>query len=134
MPKVIVAGSRTFDDYPLMVRELDRIRLRLSSMTIVSGTARGADQLGERYAKQTGLEVIRMPADWDTYGKSAGYRRNERMASIADICIVFWNGVSRGTQHMINIAREYELFLIVVNTDTGLTEEFVGKPKNTVFI
>ena len=50
-----------------------------------------------------------MPADWNKHGKSAGYRRNEEMAKVADACICFWDGVSKGTMHMINLAKEYGL-------------------------
>jgi len=82
--------------------------------TIVSGTAGGADRLGERYAKDHNLECIRMPANWDLHGKSAGYRRNEQMACIADACVCFWDGKSRGTTHMIDLAKKKGLHVRVV--------------------
>lgn len=61
-----------------------------------------------------GYSVDQYPADWDTYGKSAGYRRNEDMAKIADACIVFWDGESRGSKHMIDIAEREGLPLRIV--------------------
>lgn len=114
--KLIVAGSRGFDDYELLKETLDKalIRFKYADVEIVSGTAKGADKLGERYAKEHGCQVKRMPADWDRYGKSAGYRRNADMAKYADACIVFWDGKSRGTKHMIDLAhREYVEYRIV---------------------
>lgn len=81
---------------------------------IVSGTARGADQLGEKFAKEKGCNLKQFPADWDAYGKSAGYRRNADMAKYADACVVFWDGVSKGTKHMIDLAEKAELDLKIV--------------------
>lgn len=62
--------------------------------------------MGERYAKERGYAVSEHPADWDRYGKSAGYIRNKEMAEEADALMAFWDGKSRGTMHMINLAKE----------------------------
>ena len=70
---------------------------------IVSGTARGVDQLGERLASELNIPVKRFPANWDLFGKSAGYKRNVTMADYADGLIAIWDGKSKGTGHMINI-------------------------------
>ena len=42
-----------------------------------------------------------MPADWDKYGKSAGFIRNKEMVDIADAAIIFWDGDSKGTKDTI---------------------------------
>jgi len=113
--KIIIAGGRTFADYDLMERECDRIIGNYQGeITIVSGTAGGADKLGERYAANRGYSVERHPANWDAYGKSAGYRRNEEMAQCSNALIAFWDGVSKGTGHMINLANEYKLKVFVI--------------------
>lgn len=114
--KLIIAGSRTFNDYALLTKSVAEFLCELNDPfpTIVSGTASGADKLGEKYAKERGLNLICMPADWNTHGKSAGYKRNEAMALISGACIVFWDGTSRGTQHMINLANEYYLKLKII--------------------
>lgn len=70
--KVIIAGSREFSDFALLYSECDKILDGLSDVEIVSGTARGADKLGEHYAKLKGYQVKQFPADWSK-GKSAGY-------------------------------------------------------------
>lgn len=104
--KIIVAGSREFSDYEY-VKKMLRRHLGydpLAARTIISGTARGADRLGERFALEHNLELIKMPAEWDKHGRSAGYIRNTEMAAIADECYVFWDGKSRGSKHMIDIA------------------------------
>lgn len=110
--RVIIAGSRNFNDYDLLKSvcdELLSLKVNSHEIVIISGTAYGADKLGEQYADEYGFKVERYPADWGTYGKSAGYRRNEEMAKIADALIAFWDGESKGTMHMINLAEKYNL-------------------------
>ena len=121
--KLIVAGSRTFNDYKLLndsifdfLSELyDKIPgIGKETLEIVSGEAKGADRLGEKYAHKHILKCTHFPANWNEFGKSAGYKRNEQMAEYADACIVFWDGVSKGTNHMINIATEHLLHLKII--------------------
>lgn len=88
----------------------------VEEVEIVSGTARGADELGERYAKARGYALKQFPADWDTFGKGAGYRRNSQMADYAEACVVFWDEKSRGTKHMIDLAEKTGLLLRVIRT------------------
>lgn len=114
--KVIVAGSRSFNNYGLLEKKLNKILSRcIASAEIVSGGAKGADTMGERYAKAHKLSVHRFPAQWEKYGRSAGYKRNAEMAEFADALVAFWDGASRGTEHMINLAREKGLRVRVVN-------------------
>ncbi|MCE5333762.1 MAG: DUF2493 domain-containing protein [Desulfobacteraceae bacterium] len=112
--KIIVAGSRDFSDYRLMKTKLDHLLQNQKDATIVSGGARGADTLAIQYAKENGLEIVVINAEWDTYGRSAGYRRNERMAEESDALVAFWDGRSRGTAHMIEIAKNRNLKTRVV--------------------
>jgi glycerophosphoryl diester phosphodiesterase len=56
------------------------------------------------------------PAEWDKYGKSAGYRRNEQMAQYAEVLVAFWDYNSPGTRHMINLAKQYNLEVHVIDT------------------
>lgn len=81
---------------------------------IVCGKARGADSLGEQYAKEKGYEIRYFPADWKSLGKSAGYKRNEQMAQNADALVAFWDGQSRGAKHMIDLACKYGLDVRVI--------------------
>ncbi|MBS9525908.1 DUF2493 domain-containing protein [Litoribacter alkaliphilus] len=107
--KVIIAGGRTFQDYPLLLAKCDEALKLHSEIEIVSGTAKGTDQLGERYAKEKGYTVRKFPADWKRFGKRAGYLRNEEMAKYADALIAFWDGESKGTGHMIDLAKKHGL-------------------------
>lgn len=121
MIKVIIAGSRDFNDYKLLkescVSLFHQWHLKPSDITIVSGTARGADSMGEQLANEFGIKVERYPADWDAYGKTAGYKRNEKMAEVSDTLIAFWDGRSRGTGHMIDLAKKHKLNVNIVRYD-----------------
>lgn len=106
-----MAGGRDFEDYgrlsaavaeALGDRPLDRVE-------IVSGAARGADRLGERWARENGVALRQFPADWNRYGRSAGYRRNEEMAGYANAVLVMPGG--HGTDHMARIAADRGLTL-----------------------
>lgn len=112
--KVIIAGSRLFNDYELLCSVCDNALSLQSEVEIVSGTAKGADKLGEKYAEDRGYKVTQFPADWDKYGHYAGYKRNEEMAKYADALIAFWDGFSRGTGLMISLAKQYELKIKIV--------------------
>ena len=110
--KLIVAGGRDFSDKEKLYFELDSIE---GITEIVSGNAKGADELGEKYAKERGIPVKLFPADWTKHGRAAGPIRNEEMAKYADALIAFWDGKSRGTKSMINLARENNLNVMIVN-------------------
>lgn len=110
MFKVIIAGTRTFDDYEALKSYADyKLGQIKEDIEIVSGGATGADTLGERYAKEKGYIIKRFPADWNRYGRRAGPLRNKQMADYADALIVFWDGSSRGTKSMLELAKEQGL-------------------------
>lgn len=106
--RIIVAGCRDFCDYTVAKEYIDGCLSELGDSTFifVSGACRGADMLGERYAKEHGFEIERYPAQWDLLGKSAGPVRNRKMAEVSDLVICFWDGVSRGTRSMIEYAEK----------------------------
>lgn len=106
--RVIIAGSRNFDDYDTLKKVCNFMLSNKKEVQIISGTAKGADKLGEQYALEKGYSINYFPADWSK-GKSAGYIRNELMAQNADALIAFWDGNSKGTKHMIDLAKKYNL-------------------------
>lgn len=108
--RVIIAGGRDFDDYQLLKATMDKLLCNITDeITVVCGQAKGADTLGEQYAMEKGYAIDYYPAQWKLYGKRAGYLRNEQMAQNADALAAFWNGESRGTKHMIELAKRYGL-------------------------
>ena len=106
MRKIIIAGGRDFDDFKSMYIILNKLKWKEDDI-IISGTARGADSLGERYAEIKGLSVKQFPAKWEEYGKKAGFIRNEEMAIYSTGAIIFWDGKSRGTKSMIELMKKY---------------------------
>ena len=107
-------GSRRFNDYELLAHKLDSILANSPDVAIISGSAKGADQLGERYAKACGHELIVVPAKWDIYGSRAGFLRNDEMLSLATHAVGFWDGQSRGTADMMAKVRARGLPLRVI--------------------
>lgn len=99
--KVIIAGSRSFNDFEAMLGFMSVLPLNWDITEVVSGGARGADKLGESFAHFHNKPVKLFPANWDAYGRAAGFKRNKEMAEYADGLIAFWDGTSPGTKHMI---------------------------------
>lgn len=105
MTSIIIAGGRDFHYYDMLCKAMESLlremNLQMHEVTIVSGGARGADSLGERYARENNINLVVFPADWDAYGNAAGPIRNAEMADYADYLLAFWDGKSRGTANMI---------------------------------
>ena len=116
--KIIVAGGRNFDSYTLLETALNFYLARLQrnhiKIAILSGAARGADTLAEKYALTNGHSLERYPANWDRDGKSAGYKRNTLMSDKADALVAFWDTKSKGTKHMFDTAKQKGLRVRVV--------------------
>lgn len=93
------------------------VELWMDSTTVVSGTAKGADKLGENWAELNNIPLEKYPADWNKFGKSAGYKRNTEMANNAEALIALWDGKSRGTKHMIDIATTKKLQIYIHFTE-----------------
>jgi len=106
--KAAIVGSRGFNDYEIMKRFInDTIQKEgIEIDTVISGGARGADTLGERYAKENNFNTVIFPAEWDKYGKSAGFKRNVTIINNCDVCFAFWDGESHGTKHDITLCKE----------------------------
>ena len=112
--RVIIAGGRNFNDYQLLKGKVNHYMSNASNVVIICGEANGADLQGKRLAKENGWLVNSFPAKWELYGKSAGYIRNKEMADTADVLVAFWDGKSRGTANMIEIAKKKGLPVRIV--------------------
>ncbi len=104
--KLIIAGGR---DYKFTLHDFRLLDWVLSKgvTEVVSGGAQGADAAGERWAESIRIPVKRFPADWTTYGRFAGPRRNRQMAEYADALALFPGG--KGTANMMQEARAKNL-------------------------
>jgi hypothetical protein len=116
---IIIAGGRDFDDYEMLKNEVDYFIYKngiyfTNKPVILSGGAKGADKLGERYAREKGYELVTKDADWDKYDYSAGHIRNKQMAQLADCCILFWDGLSSGTHNMMKTSNMLGLITKVI--------------------
>ncbi len=132
--KVIIAGGRKFNNYTFAFNKLNYLFMNTdkSTIEIVSGACStgvrtfvrpdgtnvcGADGLGEKYAHNLGLKTHHFPADWSTFGKQAGFLRNQQMADYSTHLVAFWDGLSRGTEDMIRKANIKGLKVKIVRYD-----------------
>lgn len=111
----IIAGSRTVDEYRIIREGMKLVPWRVKR--VISGACRGPDRLGERWAHEHSIPMDRYPAKWGEFGKSAGYRRNELMAEKAEALVAFHELNSRGTSHMIDIAKRYNLEILILGVN-----------------
>ena len=116
MTRIIIAGSRKFNNYEKLSSTINKIisTIKDEDIEIISGGCTGADALADKYAWKNEIRFSVFPADWTTYGKAAGPIRNRQMAEYAakadrGILIAFPIGESRGTRNMINVAKKYGL-------------------------
>lgn len=112
--KVGIVGGRDFNNLHYMIRKLDKILDDVKEpITIVSGGARGADSLAEEYAGISEFETLIFPADWDQHGKAAGFIRNRDIIKNSDVLVAFWDGVSKGTNSSIELAKSKKIPLFL---------------------
>ena len=115
--RLVIAGGREFSNYEILRDACLKVLLKSQweDIEIVSGCARGADVLGERFALEQGFVVKLFPADWDRFGKAAGMIRNSEMARYGNVLIAFWDGKSNGTKNMIAEAKQHGCVVFVIN-------------------
>ena len=121
--RVLVCGGRDYSNVEQLYKVLDRVDGSWESAdstgpisTIISGHARGADQLAEKYANEKNIPLEIYPAQWDVYGKSAGVIRNQEMLdeALPDLVVAFPGG--KGTAHMVKIAQKANVMMLQVTT------------------
>lgn len=142
--RLIIAGSRDFNDYELLEKEVDKYLTEILKeepeidlvtdgenwywcnwekqegiepedlpLEIVSGGARGADKLGEIYARENNYKLKIFISDWEK-GKSAGMVRNIEMLKYSSHALIFWDGISKGSKHTIDNAKKYNVQLRII--------------------
>lgn len=106
--RLLIVGSRnilTFDLSNYIPSETD---------VIISGGAKGIDQIAERYADEHKISKFIMRPQYAKYGKAAPIKRNEAMVELADAVLVVWDGVSKGTKSTITYAQKKDKPLTVI--------------------
>lgn len=122
--KTIIAGGRDVTQYSILRDAVANCGFKVTE--VVCGLARGADYLGQVYAAAQDIPIHYYPADWDRFGKAAGYIRNKVMADNAEAAIVLWDGKSKGSEHMIRRATGKGLKVYVHRVDARQSEDAPG--------
>lgn len=118
--KIVVFGGRDFTNRSWMLSclvELQTEGIITPDVELLCGRARGADNTAYDLFKEVGANIHEFPADWEFYGKRAGFVRNKEMAALADVGLGFWDGKSKGTKHMIDEMKRLNKPLYVVRYD-----------------
>lgn len=123
--KLAIIGSRTFQNSSIIFKELDPIKDKIT--LVVSGGAQGADILGEKWAKGNNIPTLIFPANWEKYGKRAGYIRNEDIIKNCDCCIAFWDGKSNGTKHSLSLCEKYDKPYKIISFTPEIKEPIIRK-------
>ena len=108
--KVAVIGGRTFNDYELVKETLTKLDITL----LISGGAKGADSLGERYANENKITTLIFKPDWERHGRGAGMIRNTDIVKNSDIVVAFWDGSSKGTLDSIRKVEKLNKGLMII--------------------
>ena len=117
---IAIIGGREFDDYQLLKKTLEPYKSKITD--IVSGGARGADKLGDKWSRQfLNKKAIEFLAEWDNlddpclikrndkgelYNSLAGFKRNKDIVKKCDALIAFWDGKSTGTKDSLDYAKK----------------------------
>lgn len=109
--RVAVIGSRTFNDYDEVKSVLSTLKITL----LISGGAKGADSLGEKYAKENNIETKIFYPDWSKHGKKAGFLRNSDIINEAELIIAFWDGHSKGTKDSLDKALKLNKRVLIIS-------------------
>ena len=142
---LLVCGSRGICNYEMFSSKLDHLLSEVPQwrIHIITGDARGVDEMARRYAEERGFELHTFYAMWNLYGKSAGFRRNASMFKFLmdnfqnPGCFAMWDGQSKGTKDSIRLARLMQIPLRIFIPQTKVNpnppmpsrEEFVKAPK-----
>jgi hypothetical protein len=124
--KLLIAGSREITDYEFIAARLDYLTAHITAdedvrIEVVEGEAPGVDRLARRWGEERGYAVKPFPADWNGLGKKAGFVRNKQMVEYGpDGAILFWDGVSKGTNDTLNLVIEAGIEYRVVRPDNSL--------------
>lgn len=114
--RLAIIGSRSFNDTKLLNETLKPYKDQIT--LVVSGGAKGADQLGEYWARLHKIETLIFLPDWQLHGKKAGFIRNKQIIDNADCAIAFWDYRSPGTRHAIKLCEKQKKPYKIIGFET----------------
>lgn len=113
--KVIICGTRAFNDYKILQQTMTRfVEIFGAPTEIITGGCKGADELGGKWAANRNITEHQFLPNWNFWGKSAGPKRNSDMVNHADAVVAFWDGQSKGTEDTIKKARKRDILCWVI--------------------
>lgn len=107
--RVLVSGSRSISDPALVEQAITESGFPIT--TLLSGGARGVDRMAEAWAERHGIPIERIKPDWKRHGRGAGFKANEALISRAEAVVAIWDGVSKGTKSVLELAKSSKLYL-----------------------
>ena len=125
--RLAIVGSRSITDEKFVERIFNVFKYMFGEpKEIISGGAKGPDTFGENWAKKNNIPVKIFKAEWDKYGKAAGFKRNEDIIANCDVCLAIWDGKSHGTLNDFEWCKKYGKELLVFNMNEYTTKTFSG--------
>lgn len=121
MATFLVCGDRHWNDEKTISTVLYKLAQEGEYLRLIHGDCFGADKIAGKWGEIIGFDVQGYPADWATYGNSAGPIRNGFMLKNEKIELVlaFHDDIekSKGTRNMITQARAKKIPVILCRSD-----------------
>lgn len=113
--RLLVCGSRGWCNRSVQIQHVQRATFPGPVVEVISGACPNSpDMAAPVIANDLGVPFVPYPAQWDKYGRSAGFRRNSYMISMAHAVIAWWDGQSRGTLHTMTEAKKAGLHVTLI--------------------
>ena len=117
---ISVTGSRSITDYEWFEINLNKCIEEHGISKFISGGAKGIDTFIKKYCTDNNIELEEILPDWESFGRSAGIIRNKEIIEKADLNIIFWDGISKGSKFNIEYCRKNNKKYIVVLYDKNI--------------
>ncbi|MBP3914464.1 SLOG family protein [Clostridium sp.] len=135
--KIIISGSKLFDDYKLFSNKFIKIlkdiesdvadkKIGLSDIEIFTGCSKGTDKLARQFAENNNIQLKVFHAEWNILGKAAGDVRNEKMISHAinsndnSVLVVFWDGMCKDSEKFIKLGHKNNIKVYTENVSSNI--------------